>query len=202
MKQMMKYTLVIVTLLLVSLGASAAQTAYIIYKLDGTVQTSGSMPGNVVVDFSTRTITVTPGSGNYLTAEDLKVVKVTEGINAQTRNVEPGFNVALKITAQDANADPSKTTVYTFEALGDENYGLEVTANFHARISVENATVTVADGTYTYNKSPIKPNVTVTVEGVNLTKGTDYNVAYQIPSGLLYCRVYLYGCNSCDRSNP
>ena len=183
MKQMIKYTLEIAAMLLVTLGASAqtAQTANIIYKLDGTVQTTGSMPGSVNVDFTNGTITITPGEGNYFhlkKAEDLKVVKVIDGSHATTRDGEPGFNTSIAITPKDETADPSKTTVYTFTKLEDTNYGLEVTANFHSRISVENATVSGLKDSYTYTGEAIKPVVTVKVGDNTLTLDKDYRAFY------------------------
>ena len=177
MKQMKKYIFVMVTMLMVSMGASA-QTANIIYQLDGVVQNEISKPGTVNVDFSTHTITVTPGSGNYLTADDLEVVKVVDGSKANTRSDEPGFNKPVSITAKDANANPSTTTVYNFAELKDENYGLEVTANFHTRISISDATVSGLAASYTYTGEAIKPVVTVKVGDNTLTLGTDYRAVY------------------------
>ena len=177
MKQMIKYTLAIATLFLVTLGASA-QPSKIIYKLDGVVQNESSAPGTVVVDFNTCTITVTPGSGNYLTADELSAVKVVDGSLATTRNGEPGFNTPVTITAKNANADPSTTTEYTFEALGDENYGLEVTADFQSRISISDATVSGLADSYTYTGEAIKPVVTVKVGDNTLTLNTDYRAVY------------------------
>ena len=181
MKQIFKYTLTIATLLLVTLGAAAqTPTAKIIYKLDGVVQGESSVPGNVAVNFSTRTITVTPGSGNYLTADDLKAVKIVDGSLATTRNGEPGINTPVTLTAKDANADPSKTTEYTFADLGDNNYGLEVTANFHPRTSISDATVTTnSEPPYVYLGTPIMPEVTVVLGSTTLTKDVDYKVYYQ-----------------------
>ena len=181
MKQIFKYTLTIATLLLVTLGAAAqTPTAKIIYKLDGVVQGESSVPGNVAVNFSTRTITVTPGSGNYLTADDLKAVKIVDGSLATTRNGEPGINTPVTLTAKDANAGPSKTTEYTFADLGDNNYGLEVTANFHPRTSISDATVTTnSEPPYVYLGTPIMPEVTVVLGSTTLTKDVDYKVYYQ-----------------------
>ena len=179
MKQMKKYIFVMVTMLMVSMGASA-QTANIIYQLDGVVQNEISKPGTVNVDFSTHTITVTPGSGNYLTADDLKAVKIVDGSLATTRNGEPGINTPVTLTAKDANADPSKTTEYTFADLGDNNYGLEVTANFHPRTSISDATVTTnSEPPYVYLGTPIMPEVTVVLGSTTLTKDVDYKVYYQ-----------------------
>ena len=174
MKQMIKYTLVMATLLLVSLGAFAGGDATVKYKLDGNAS-SVDIVGTVV--YSGGTITVTPKNGYYLEAADLTVYKLVAGSYANTRNGEPGFNTQVEITASNADADPSKATTYTFEVPGDE-YDYEITANFHTRTSVENATVSGLKDSYTYTGEAIKPVVTVKVGDNTLTLDKDYRAFY------------------------
>jgi len=174
MKQMIKYTLVIAAMLLVSLGAFAGGNATIIYKLDGAAS-SADVVGTV--GYSGGTITITPNNGYYLEAADLTVYKLVDGSYANTRNGEPGFNTQVEITASNADADPSKATTYTFEVPGDE-YDYEITANFHTRTSVENATVSGLKDSYTYTGEAIKPVVTVKVGDNTLTLDKDYRAFY------------------------
>ena len=119
MKQMIKYTLAIAAMLLVSLGAVAEKTATVAYQKDVTV------------------------------------------------------------TATDANADPSGVTTYTIPAdVAADKYDYEITANFHTRISIATATITV-EGEYPYTGSAIEPTLKVEVNGTELTKNTDYTAAYE-----------------------
>lgn len=136
------------------------------------------------------TLTMIPNGSYYITADDISAIKTIDGSNAQTRT--PGIDTPVTITATDDSADPSTETSYTFDVT-DAKYDYEVTATFQSRISVENATVEVADGTYTYTGSAIKPDVTITVGGVGLTKGTDCNVAYLDSINAGTGKVIIYG---------
>ena len=136
------------------------------------------------------TLTMIPNGSYYITADDISAIKTIDGSNAQTRT--PGIDTPVTITATDDSADPSTETSYTFDVT-DAEYDYEVTATFQSRISVENATVEVADGTYTYTGSAIKPDVTITVGGKDLTKGTDCNVAYLDSINAGTGKVIIYG---------
>ena len=172
MKQMIKYTLAIAAMLLVSLGAVAEKTATVTYQKDGTA----TQDEVGTVTYSNGTITVTPKDGFYLTAADLTVIKTIDGSNANTRT---GINTPVTVTATDANADPSGVTTYTIPAdVAADKYDYEITANFHTRISIATATITV-EGEYPYTGSAIEPTLKVEVNGTELTKNTDYTAAYE-----------------------
>ena len=172
MKQMIKYTLAIVAMLLVSLGAVAEKTATVTYQKDGTA----TQDEVGTVTYSNGTITVTPKDGFYLTAADLTVIKTIDGSNANTRT---GINTPVTVTATDANADPSGVTTYTIPAdVAADKYDYEITANFHTRISIATATITV-EGEYPYTGSAIEPTLKVVVNGTELTKNTDYTATYE-----------------------
>ena len=162
-------------------GAMAANTATVIKKVDGIAIKAGDPdPGTVVYDKTAHTITVTPTSDYYLTAGDLTVEKTLDGSNAEARRrAAPGINNPVAVTAVDATADPSGTTVYTIPVL-DTNYDYEITANFHKRTSIAGATVTVPGDPFTYTGAAITPSVTVTLAGAAapLTEGTDYTLSY------------------------
>ena len=176
MKQVFKHFLISTALLFASLGAFAGGDATVIYKLDGNAS-SADVVGIVTYSSSNGTITVTPNDGNYLEATDLTVYKMIDGQYAQGRTREPNYMTPVAVTATNSGADPSKTTTYTITVPGDE-YDYEITANFHRRTSVEDATVTGLADSYTYTGEPIKPVVTVKVGGNTLTLGTDYGVSY------------------------
>ena len=175
MKQTTKYILALVAMILSTTSIMADGLATYIYKIDG-VGAGNSNPGTV--NYQSGVITVTPAAGYYLTAADLTVVKTLDGKYAEARRRAPGFDTStIAVTAQDPNADPSKVTTYTITVPGP-NYDYEITADFHTRTDIGNASVTVNGGSFTYNGSPIKPDVSVTLGGTPLTKGTDYDVYY------------------------
>ena len=198
-------TLTLVTMLLVSAGAMAQNTATYIYKLNG------GDPGNTTVGTveyqgtnTTGTIKVTPAAGYYLIVENLKVTKTIDGSNAQTRM---DFDAPVTVTPTVANADPSGETTYTFD-IADTKYDYVITADFGERINITNATVELAEGqTLKYTGEAIKPNLVVTLGTATLTAGTDYNAYYQdsINAGtgkimLVGIRKYTGTCGSWD--NP
>ena len=198
-------TLTLVTMLLVSAGAMAQNTATYIYKLNG------GDPGNTnvgTVEYqgtnTTGTIKVTPAAGYYLIVENLKVTKTIDGSNAQTRM---DFDAPVTVTPTVANADPSGETTYTFD-IADTKYDYVITADFGSRTPIMDATVELAAGqTLTYTGEAIKPNLVVTLRGTTLTAGTDYNAYYQdsINAGtgkimLVGIRKYTGTCGSWD--NP
>ena len=186
-------SLIIIVALLSSMNALAEG----IIKVNGVTVTSTATAldnnGNAAsasIANGKCTLTMIPNGSYYITADDISAIKTIDGSNAQTRT--PGIDTPVTITATDDSADPSTETSYTFDVT-DAKYDYEVTATFQSRISVENATVEVADGTYTYTGSAIKPDVTVTVGGVGLTKGTDCNVAYLDSINAGTGKVIIYG---------
>lgn len=174
MKQITRYILALAAVLLFTSEVMANNTATVIKKIDGAAAGTTD-PGTVA--YSNGTITVTPTYGYYLTAADLTVVKTLDSQHADARRRSPGINNTVSVTASDASADPSKVTTYTF-SVTDTNYDYEITANFHSRTDISGATVTVAAGSYTYNGSAQKPDVTVVLGAATLTKGTDFDVYY------------------------
>lgn len=147
------------------------------YQLDG-IESNSEAAGQAegIISNGTATLTMTPAEGNYITKDQITVTKTIDGGDAQTRNTT--FNVPVEITASDVSADPSGATSYTFDA-SDENYKYEVTANFLSRIDLSEATVAAPAGqTYRYSGQEITPDVTVTLGSSQLTKGTDFTVAY------------------------
>ena len=176
MKQMIKYTLTIAALLLVTMGAMADGAFTVIKKIDGAAAGNNN-PGKVIYDGNGK-ITVTPNDGYYLTLEDLTVIKTLNGQYAEGRTREPGYeNAPIALTPVETNPDPSGETNYTFDVT-DPKYDYQITANFHQRTSVENATVDVLGGPFTYTGEPIKPGVQVKVGTTTLTLNTDYKVYY------------------------
>ena len=114
----------------------------------------------------TVTLTATPATGFYITAEQISVLKTIDGGKAQTR--ETGVETAVNPTALTPNDDPSGVTSYSFkmELAGTAEYDYEITANFLSRIDIKDATVQVA-GTYEATGEPI----TVEADKVKVTVG-------------------------------
>ena len=171
----------IIVALLYSMNALAGGTVKVNGVTVGTAAT-GLNDGNAAsasidVGSGKCTLTMIPGSGKYITVNEISAIKTIDGSNAQTRT--PGINTPVTITATDDTADPSGTTSYTFAVPLSNEYDYEVTANFQNRTSVDGATVEVVGGPYTYSGSAIKPDLKVTVGGVTLTKDTDYKAYYK-----------------------
>ena len=114
----------------------------------------------------TVTLTATPATGFYITAEQISVLKTIDGGKAQTR--ETGVETPVNPTALTPNDDPSGETSYSFkmELAGTAEYDYEITANFLSRIDIKDATVQVA-GTYEATGEPI----TVEADKVKVTVG-------------------------------
>ena len=172
----------IIVALLYSMNALAGGTVKVNGVTVGTAATGLDNDGNAAsasidVGSGKCTLTITPGYGKYITVNEISAIKTIDGSNAQTRT--PGFNAPVTITATDETADPSGTTSYTFDVPSTNEYDYEVTATFQSRTSVDNATVEVVGGPYTYSGSAIKPDLKVTVGGVTLTKDTDYKAYYK-----------------------
>ena len=174
MKQITRYILALAAMFLLTNGVMAGNTATVIKQING-ASAGNTNPGNVV--YNNGTITVTPVDGYYLTVADLTVVKTIDGQYAEARRRAPGINIPVAVTASDPSADPSKETTYSINVT-DANYDYEITANFHTRTDISGATVTVATTSYMYDGTAHKPAVTVTLGGMTLTKGTDYDVYY------------------------
>ena len=175
MKQAKKYIITIAALLL-SVATWAQGKFDYIYQLNGassTAEAAGTINGEISGN-GTATLTLTPSQGNYINATYITVVKTLSGSNAQTRI---GTSENIKITANDANADPSATTTYTF-AIEDANYDYEVTANFQSRTSISSATVILATTSYTYDGQEHKPAVSSVKLGETTLGTNDYTVSY------------------------
>ena len=114
----------------------------------------------------TVTLTATPATGFYITAEQISVLKTIDGGKAQTR--ETGVETPVNPTALTPNDDPRGETSYSFkmELAGTAEYDYEITANFLSRIDIKDATVQVA-GTYEATGEPI----TVEADKVKVTVG-------------------------------
>ena len=157
---MNKFLTIAALLLLTSFGARAEQTVTTVIKPSAAAGTVTSAISNGVC-----TLTVTPASGYYLTVENLSAVTTLNGGAMQTprRRIDIDPGTPVEITAADASADPSKTTTYTFPMPENQDFDVEVTAEFQTLIAI-NPEVTL-DG-WTYGEQPKTP----VVEG-NLGKG-------------------------------
>lgn len=165
--------------MLLTTSVGAQDKFAITYQLDGAAS-SAAAAGTVVGSISgtTATLTVTPADGNYITKDQITVVKIISGNEAQDRTRNPQISTPVDITAADANADPSGVTTYTFEVT-DAKYNYEVTANFLSRTDVDGTTVTTNQTSYTYTGEDIEPGITVKLPtGTTLTENKDYTIEY------------------------
>ena len=182
MKQMMKYTFAIVTLLLVSLGAKAdgkiTVNGTVVYDVQGTSQNAyTSTEGTVSASIDNSrvvTLTITPAEGYFVMKDNISAVKTIDGSYAQTRT--PGVNTPLDITGDDIVIGPTAKT-YTF-TMPDNAYDVEVTVNFQAIIDITNASITLSETSYTYDGTEKKPSVSsVKLSGAELN-ATYYTIDY------------------------
>lgn len=182
MKQMMKYTFAIVTLLLVSLGAKAdgkiTVNGTVVYDVQGTSQNAyTSTEGTVSASIDNSrlvTLTITPAEGYFVMKDNISAVKTIDGSYAQTRT--PGVNTPLDITGDDIVIGPTAKT-YTF-TMPDNAYDVEVTVDFLAIIDITNATITLSETSYTYDGTEKKPSVSsVKLSGGELN-ATYYTIDY------------------------
>ena len=149
---MNKFLTIAALLMLTTLGARAEQNVNIKVTPEGAGTVTSAISNGVC------TLTVTPASGYYLTVENLSAVTTLNGGAMQTPrrriDIDPGTTV--EITAADASADPSKTTTYTFPMPENQDFDVEVTADFQTLIAI-NPEVTL-DG-WTYGEQPKTPVV-------------------------------------------
>ena len=183
MKLRTKSIITLVAMLLSGIGAFAedgtgGQQWTLTYLLDGEASTEANA-GTVVgtISGSTATLTVTPAEGNYITKDQITVVRTIAGDYAHTRSAE--ISSPVEITATSQTADPSGKTTYTFDA-SDPNFNYEVTANFQSRIDVADAQILLPeDAVFEYKGGEaIEPEISVTYNGVDLTADKEYTVSY------------------------
>ena len=127
----------------------------------------------------TVTLTATPATGFYITAEQISVIRTIDGSKAQTR--EPSIdNTPLTLTALTPNADPSGETSYSFkmELAETAEYDYEVTANFLSQTDLSNAVITLEGTTFTYTGEPIEPAVTSVKVGETVIDPSNYTVSW------------------------
>ena len=176
--RLFKYIVVITVVLLSTTTRAEERSRFnFAYQLNGSSSTetnAGKISGSISEDGKTATLTMNPAVGNYITADNITVVKTISGNHAQTRT---GLADNLKITPSNADADPSGETTYTFEVT-DENYDYEVTADFQSRTSISSATVTLAATSYTYDGQEHKPAVSSVKLGETTLGTNDYTVSY------------------------
>ena len=182
MKQMIKYTFAIVTMLLVSLGAKAdgkiTVNGTVVYDVQGTSQNAyTSTEGTVSASIDNSrlvTLTITPAEGYFVMKDNITAVKTIDGSNAQTRT--PGINTPLAITGDDVVIGPTAKT-YTF-TMPDNAYDVEVTVDFLAIIDITNASITLSETSYTYDGTEKKPSISsVKLSGGELN-ATYYTIDY------------------------
>ena len=182
MKQMIKYTFAIVTMLLVSLGVKAdgkiTVNGTVVYDVQGTSQNAyTSTEGTVSASIDNSrlvTLTITPAEGYFVMKDNITAVKTIDGSNAQTRT--PGVSTPLDITGDDIVIGPTAKT-YTF-TMPDNAYDVEVTVDFLAIIDITNATITLSETSYTYDGTEKKPSVSsVKLSGGELN-ATYYTIDY------------------------
>ncbi|MCR5679758.1 MAG: MBG domain-containing protein [Prevotella sp.] len=175
MKLNKKTLILFVTTLMMATNALAGGTVNIIKMLNGTENNSvGTVTSQVNQENGQCVITVTPATSYYIgviTAE-----KTVSGDVAQARRA-PGFDNMLTVTATDAAADPSGVTTWTF-TMPDEDYDVEVIANFQQCTDISTAVVTIAATSFDYDGEAKEPAITSVMLGQEAVAATNYDVVY------------------------
>ena len=172
MKHHLNRALSVVALLMLSLSTWASGEV--------TISVEPANAGTVTSDISNGvcTLTATPAQGYYLTAANLQAVTILNGEAMQApRRAIPIHDGALAISATNADADPSGVTTYTF-TMPDDNFTVEVTAEFQRRISISDATITLAESSCTYDGTAKEPAVSQVMVGNTTLTADDYTVSY------------------------
>ena len=193
MKLRTKSIITLVAMLLGGIGQVVAQDEKPLWPPQTTtiIQLNGSSKsadaaGTLTVSISnpdenngkaTATLTAKPATGNYITKDQIAVIRTIDGRYAQTREASID-NTPLELTEITPNDDPSGKTEYTFEIEATHRansraewqgfiyYDYEITANFQSKIDIKDATVQVA-GTYEATGDAI----TVEADKVKVTLG-------------------------------
>ncbi len=143
MKHLIRYFYVLSALLLTSSGAWADSAVNVITQIDGVVTTGGGQVTAEVVEGICK-LTAQPAAGYFITADDIKVMKLVTGGQAQIPRRTPALAELLVLTPVDVT-DPSGTTTYSFTMPG-EAFDVEVTADFHPfGLMVDHVPVTSAN---------------------------------------------------------
>ena len=193
MKLRTKSIITLVTMLLGGIGQVAAQDEKPLWPPQTTtiIQLNGSSKsadaaGTLTVSISdpdkngkaTATLTAKPATGNYITKDQITVIRTIDGRYAQTREASID-NTPLELTEITPNDDPSGKTEYTFQIAPTSiahtraewqgyiyDFDYEITANFQSKIDIKDAKVQVA-GTYEATGEAI----TVEADKVKVTVG-------------------------------
>lgn len=177
MKLNIKSLSVFIIFMIGSLAVKADPIINVKKLLDGNTVSESSSVGNIstqIIDNKCK-LTVTPASGNYITAENITYIKTINGSYALTR--APGLdNTVMPVTALTPDVDPSGETTYEFAIDGVYDY--EITADFQSRKSINDATITFEKESYTYTGKALEPTVTVKLGETTLTYQTHYTLSY------------------------
>ena len=171
----------VVASLLMATSVRAAGTVTVVEKLNGTVNAAaGAVESSIAQDNNVCTLTVTPADGNYVTVANITVERIIDAGMAQAPRRAPEMSNMLTVTAETPTADPSGVTTYTFDMPASQDYDVEVTVDFQSRTSIETATITLAQTSYTFTGEACEPAVSSVVLNNSTTLTTaDYSVSYE-----------------------
>ena len=173
MKHNMNRVLSIVALLMITIGSWAGEVVIIKNPSNG-----GTVNASEAVAGQTCTLTVTPADGNYL--KSIKALTLVSGnaLQAPRRADNIGIDEEEITLTKTAGDDLSQEATYTFMMPSDGNLNVEVTAEFAARTSIENAAITLAATSFTYDGTDKEPAVSSVVLGQTTLNAADYAVSY------------------------
>ena len=189
MKSLLRNIYLLSLVLLYASGARADGIVTIVTQLDGVGTTTGGQITAQVTD-GVCTLTATPSDGCLITADNIKVLKVVAGEQAQARNNAPFLSEPILLTPVLAY-DPMATSIFSF-VMPASDFDVEVTANF--RVSTVKAYPLWVGGVHVngFNKDNILNDKNASLRFNPLTNTLSlYGATVEIADTTAFVRSYL-----------
>ena len=189
MKSLLRNIYLLSLVLLYASGARADGIVTIVTQLDGVGTTTGGQITAQVTD-GVCTLTATPSDGCLITADNIKVLKVVAGEQAQARNNAPFLSEPILLTPVLAY-DPMATSIFSF-VMPAGDFDVEVTANF--RVSTVKAYPLWVGGVHVngFNKDNILNDKNASLRFNPLTNTLSlYGATVEIADTTAFVRSYL-----------
>ena len=155
----------------------------------GTGKYCGSVSANFTISPKKAKPSITLSETRYTYDSKIKTPTITSVTVGSSATPLDSSEYTVNYSSGRKNAGTYSVTVTL-----TGNYTGENSKNFViAQQSVKEAEITLAKRTYTYSGKEFKPKVTVTLNGVTLKKGTDYNVIYTNNKAVGYGGVQIEG---------
>ena len=158
---------------IISTGSNA------IYQTGGTVTIeSGTFEGTLDGVFLSGASTLSVKGGSFVGSRAMITGFGSDCVIDLTAIDPAGFTLKNNGSGTFAPRLPNGYAMVNGSGTVVESLSAEESAT--VKDSLENATVTLSENNFAYDGQPHMPTVTVTLDGTNLTEGTDYQVLYMV----------------------